>query len=72
VLRRQIDVLWLILGQVVGITIVEAIGVPVAIASTQLVRASLYGVAPADALSVAGEPWTTFATKAFLGWTRMF
>ena len=52
---RQIDVLWLILRQVVGITIVGlALGVPAAIALSQLVRASLYGVAPADALSVAG------------------
>jgi predicted permease len=52
---RQIDVLWLILRQVVGITIVGlAIGVPAAIASTQLVRAWLYGIEPSDPLSVAG------------------
>jgi ABC-type antimicrobial peptide transport system permease subunit len=52
---RQIDVLWLILRQVVGITMGGlAIGVPAAIASTQLVRAWLYGVEPSDPLSVAG------------------
>lgn len=52
---RQIDVLWLILRQVIGITIAGlALGVPTAIASTQLVRTSLYGVEPADPVSVAG------------------
>jgi predicted permease len=51
----QIDVLWLILRQVIGITIVGlALGVPTAIAATQLVRTSLYGVEPADPVSVAG------------------
>ena len=52
---RQIDVLWLILRQVAGITMVGlTIGVPAAIASTQLVRAWLYGVESSDPLSVAG------------------
>src|SRR3954470_3963501 len=52
---RQADVLWLILRQVVGITLVGfAIGVPAAIALTRLLRASLYGVEPADPVSVAG------------------
>jgi predicted permease len=52
---HQIDVLGLILRQVIGVTLVGvAIGVPAAIAAAQLVRASLFGVGPADALSVAG------------------
>ena len=52
---RQIDVLGLILRQVIGITVVGvAIGVPAAIASAQLVRASLFGVEPADPVSVGG------------------
>jgi len=51
---RHVDVLWLILRQVIGITLVGlALGVPVAIASTRLIRASLYGVEPADPASVA-------------------
>jgi predicted permease len=51
---RQIDVLWLILRQVIAITIVGlAIGLPVALASTRLIGASLYGVEPADPVSVA-------------------
>jgi predicted permease len=51
---RQSDVLWLIFRQVIGITVVGlAIGVPAAIASTRLIRASLYGVEPADPISVA-------------------
>ena len=52
---REGEVLRLILRQVVGITAVGiAIGVPVAIATARLVRASLFGVAPADPLSVIG------------------
>jgi predicted permease len=52
---RQIDVLTLILRQVVGITMLGvAIGVPAGIAAAQLVRASLFGVGPADPISVAG------------------
>jgi ABC-type antimicrobial peptide transport system permease subunit len=52
---RQIDVLRLILRQVLGITLVGvAIGVPAAIAAAQLVRASLFGVGPADPISVVG------------------
>lgn len=51
---RQSDVLWLIFRQVLGITIAGlAIGVPAAIASTRLIRASLYGVEPADPVSMA-------------------
>jgi predicted permease len=51
---RRIDVLWLILRQVIGITIVGlAIGLPTALALTRFVRASLYGVEPADPVSVA-------------------
>lgn len=51
---RQSDVLWLIFRQVIGITVVGlAIGVPAAIASMRLIRASLYGVGPADPVSVA-------------------
>jgi predicted permease len=51
---RQVDVLGLILRQVVGITIIGVmIGVPAAIAASQLVRASLFGVGPADPISVA-------------------
>ena len=52
---RQIDVLWLILRQVAGMTMVGlTIGVPAAIASTQLIRVWLYGVESSDPLSVAG------------------
>ncbi len=52
---RQADVLWMVLRQVVGITALGfAIGVPGAIALTRFVRASLYGVEPADPASVAG------------------
>lgn len=52
---RQGEVLRLILRQVVGITGVGiAIGVPAAIAAARLVRASLFGVAPADPFSVIG------------------
>ena len=52
---RQIDVLWLILRQVVGITVAGlVIGMAAAVASTRLVRALLYGVEPTDALSLAG------------------
>lgn len=51
---READVLRLILRQVIGITLAGvAIGVPAAIAAAQLVRASLFGVGPADPLSVA-------------------
>jgi predicted permease len=51
---RRADVLWLVLRQVVGVTAAGlAIGVPVAIATARLVRASLYGVEATDALSVA-------------------
>jgi predicted permease len=51
---RRIDVLWLILRQVIGITIVGlAIGLPTALALTRFIRASLYGVEPADPVSVA-------------------
>jgi predicted permease len=51
---RQIDVLWLILRQVIAITIVGlAIGLPAALASTRLIGASLYGVESADPVSVA-------------------
>jgi predicted permease len=50
------DVLWLVLRQVVGITLAGlAIGVPAAIALTRLIRASLYGVEPADPASVGGS-----------------
>jgi predicted permease len=50
---RQADVLWMILRQVIGITIVGmAIGILGAIALARFVRASLYGVEPADPLSV--------------------
>jgi predicted permease len=52
---QQGDVLRLILRQVIGITIVGvAIGVPAAIGAAQLVRASLFGVGPADPISVVG------------------
>jgi len=52
---RQIDVLGLILRQVIGITIIGvAIGVPVSIGAAQLVRSSLFGIGPADAVSVVG------------------
>jgi predicted permease len=52
---QQGDVLGLILRQVIGITIVGvAIGVPAAIGAAQLVRASLFGVGPADPISVVG------------------
>jgi ABC-type antimicrobial peptide transport system permease subunit len=52
---QQADVLKMILRQVVGITLVGlALGVPAAIAAAQLVRASLFGVGPADPVSVAG------------------
>jgi len=52
---RQIDVLWLILRQVAGITVAGlVIGMAAAVASTRLVRALLYGVEPTDALSLAG------------------
>jgi ABC-type antimicrobial peptide transport system permease subunit len=51
---RQADVQWLILRQVIGITGVGlGIGVLAALASTRLIRASLYGVEPADPASVA-------------------
>jgi ABC-type antimicrobial peptide transport system permease subunit len=51
---RQIDVLWLILRQVIAITIVGlAVGLPAALASTRLIGASLYGVEPADPVSAA-------------------
>jgi len=52
---RQIDVLALILRQVIGIVLVGlGIGVPAAIAAARVVRASLFGVGPADPISVAG------------------
>ena len=52
---RREDVLWLVLRQVIGITSVGvAVGVPAAIVLTRLIRASLYGVEPADPASVAG------------------
>jgi predicted permease len=52
---RQMDILGLILRQVIGIAVIGvAIGVPAAIAAAQLVRASLFGVGPADPISVAG------------------
>jgi predicted permease len=48
------DVLWLILRQVVVVTGAGlAIGIPVAVASGRTVAAYLYGVAPADPLSLA-------------------
>ncbi|HEY3884498.1 MAG TPA: FtsX-like permease family protein, partial [Vicinamibacterales bacterium] len=49
---RRGDVLWLILRQVVVVTLAGlAIGVPVAVASGRAVSAYLYGVTPADPLS---------------------
>jgi ABC-type antimicrobial peptide transport system permease subunit len=52
---QQADVLRMILRQVVGITLAGlAIGVPAAIAAARLVRALLFGVGPADPVSVAG------------------
>jgi ABC-type antimicrobial peptide transport system permease subunit len=51
---RQIDVLWLILRQVIGITVAGlAVGVLAAVASTRLIRASLYGVDAVDPASIA-------------------
>lgn len=51
---KQLDVLWLILAQVIGITVAGlAIGIPATLAMTRFVRASLYGVEPADPLSLA-------------------
>jgi predicted permease len=63
---RHGDVLWLILRQVIGITLAGlALGVPAAIASTRLIRASLYGVEPADPASVAAAA-ALMATVAIL------
>jgi predicted permease len=51
---RQADVLWLILREVIGITAIGlGTGVLAALAATRLIRASLYGVEPADPASVA-------------------
>ncbi|HWK12132.1 MAG TPA: FtsX-like permease family protein, partial [Vicinamibacterales bacterium] len=50
---RRSDVLWLMLRQVLAITIVGlAIGIPTALAAARAVRASLYGVEPADVVSL--------------------
>jgi len=52
---RRSDVLWLVLRQVVIITAAGlAIGIPIAVASGRAVSALLYGVKPADPLSLAG------------------
>jgi len=51
---QRVDVLWLMLRQVIGITIAGlAIGIPAALASARVVRASLYGVEPTDVASIA-------------------
>jgi macrolide transport system ATP-binding/permease protein len=50
---RRSHVLWLMLRQVLGITLIGmAVGIPSAVAAARGIRASLFGVAPADALSV--------------------
>jgi predicted permease len=51
---RRADVVWLVLRQVVAIAACGlAVGIPLAMLSTRLVRAMLYGVEPADPLSLA-------------------
>jgi predicted permease len=65
---EQGDVLRLILRQVIGITIVGVgIGVPAAIGAAQLVRASLFGVGPADPLSVIGAALAMVAVAVSAG-----
>jgi ABC-type antimicrobial peptide transport system permease subunit len=65
---EQGDVLRLILRQVIGITIVGVgIGVPAAIGAAQLVRASLFGVGPADPLSVTGAALAMIAVAVSAG-----
>jgi macrolide transport system ATP-binding/permease protein len=50
---RRSHVVWLMLRQVLGITLIGvAVGIPSAVAAARGIRASLFGVAPADALSV--------------------
>jgi len=50
---RRGDVLWLVLRQVVVITLAGlVIGVPAALAAARVVQATLYGVEPGDPLSI--------------------
>jgi ABC-type antimicrobial peptide transport system permease subunit len=65
---QRVDVLWLMLRQVVGITIAGlAIGIPAALACASAVRASLYGVEPADVASIAAAAAVMIAAALTAG-----
>lgn len=65
---RDGEILRLVLRQVVGITVVGiTIGVPAAVAAARLVRASLFGVAPFDPLSVIGAALVMLIVAASAG-----
>jgi ABC-type antimicrobial peptide transport system permease subunit len=66
---RRVDVLWLILRQVVAITAVGlAAGVPMAIWAARGVSAFLFGVTPADPLSLAGAAVLMLGVAALAGY----
>jgi predicted permease len=66
---RRVDILWLILRQVVAITAVGlAAGVPMAIWAARGVSAFLFGVTPADPLSLAGAAVLMLGVAALAGY----
>jgi ABC-type antimicrobial peptide transport system permease subunit len=66
---RRVDVLWLVLRQVVIITAAGlAVGVPLAVAGASAVGAMLFGVAPADPLSLAAASLLMAAVAAVAGY----
>jgi macrolide transport system ATP-binding/permease protein len=65
---RRRDVLWLILRQVIAVAGVGlAIGLPVSVASTRLIRTSLYGVGPLDPASVVATVATLIIVATVAG-----
>ena len=63
------DVLWLILRQVVVVTVAGlAIGIPVAVASGRAVAAYLFGVAPADPISLIAAALLMTIIAVFAGY----
>jgi predicted permease len=65
---RENDVLWLILRQVVGITVAGmAVGIPGAMVLARFVRASLYGVEPADPASLAAAVFVLVGVAVIAG-----
>jgi ABC-type antimicrobial peptide transport system permease subunit len=65
---RRPQVLWLILRQVVALTVAGlAVGLPAAAAASRSIRALLFGVDPADPLSLAAGAAIMFGVAVAAG-----